>query len=575
MTNASVAKKRSSAKKPAKVSEHKESEEVESIPSNIDHDPKKIGVNGSGLAVAAKNAIAEISDPDREPEPKNAKKNKAPSQGATVKATVIASSNGGNLAIPLSAVTEKTADPGKAGLEAPPEVTIPDEVVGESQLEKARRVLQGTKGRASGIRQWLVKNGLPFVRQVDDIVKSEGEDYLEMAIEVVTTKDGEKSTVQKPAGQVRNEFVDSIDGYLNWPEDGVVGKLIRRAGHSAVVMFEIGQAQSLPDLHSALADIYRRGYLDEAEDGKIRGPGGKNYSLTDDKRFGEMGNDPETVKEIVDLINVQVARFRREFYQDAKAVERRLVGESKMSIADLCDGQVTGNGLCALKLVPHDRFRDEGVLQVRLDEDGRIWPMVGSGRLQEIVASLQNSKAFITLDSLFNADGDLEEKPPRFNSRIRLGEEEFRAWVGLRIKFWHWVRQGVANSLRESERQKKAEEAKQAGAERIQKIKDALTDDRPIIDEKQWLSGKAGDTILVNERWDDNGKLYPLVVVRVRREVKDEAFISIVSTSPDSAELFDGVKGEYAEGERFQGVKDPLGRFLRAMYGMRFGGVRR
>ncbi|OGG40448.1 hypothetical protein A3A21_00610 [Candidatus Jorgensenbacteria bacterium RIFCSPLOWO2_01_FULL_45_25b] len=497
-------------------------------------------------------------------------------------ATVVATNSGGHMDIPLDVASKGKKDANshaKAGLEAPPDITIPEGKVGESSLEQARRVLQGTKGKANAIRQWMTKTGFPFVKDVDDSVSAEGTEFLEMPIEVTVTGDnGEKVIVMKSAGQVRNEFAETIDRHLNWPEDGVVGRLILRAAHSAKILFELSQAKSLPELHGVLATIYEDGYLDEAPNGQIRGPGGKNYTLTTDKRFGELGNDETTAREVADLVITQSARFRTEFFRDAKEVERRLTEKSEMSVADLCGGQVVGNGFCALRITAHAEYRDEGILQVRLDGEGRIWPMAGSGRLQEGVAALQNSKAFITLESLVKEDGSLEERPPRFNSRVRLGEMEFKKWLGLRIKFWHWIRQGIGESLTQLEKKARIEETRQAKVVRIQEVKDALTDDQPLIDEGKWLAGNNGDTILVIEDWrdKDSGALYPLIVVRVRRETEDKeekahSVVSIVNASPECEEFFDGVTGKYAEGECFRGVKDPLRRLLRAAYGMKFG----
>ena len=247
-----------------------------------------------------------------------------------------------------------------------------------------------------------------------------------------------------------------------------------------------------------------------------------------------------------------------------------------MSVADLCDGQVTGNGLCALQIEPHGAYRDEGTLQIRLDRDNRIWPMAGSGRLQEVVAALQNSKAFIFLDDLLNDDGSLKERWPRFTPRCRMDEEAFKKWLGLRIKFWNLVHQGIENGLRLLKKQAEIEEAKQVEARRVQEAKDVLANDTPLIEESEWLAGNEGDVILVFKNWSDDDKLYPLIVIRVRREVEGEgdeahSVVSIVNASPDSKVFLDGVTDKYVEEERFQGVKDPLGRLLRAAYGMKFG----
>lgn len=515
------------------------------------------------------------------------------------------------------------------GLRSVPKIGVGGTTMGLDAIKKARAIIRATIEEAKSVKEWLmnIQTGFSFVREIDKGIREDGPDFLEVPVDMEEQRPGGTAvTVTRTAREARNISQVKIDAYLNWGEekemealdaldeqlspeekearrDPIVQKLIRRAAHTARWLFKLSEVKILEEIHVLVAGFYQEGYLEQATDQEIkederrfhggdknhlvRGPKSGLYKLTNDDRFGRMGDDVATVEEIFGKVAEVSQRLQKKEADALQQKENRLKDPeiSNMTIADLWEGRQHGNGLCALEWFTKEGRAERRILQVRLDDSDSIWlEDANDDDLMETVESARKEKIRIPLEEFKNEDGGLlfaDELPKKKavglleGRQLKLWQDRMKTYNRARslihcaLEYWvTGARPHPKTQTYESQFQRvKRPPAKPVSPETMRLIEKDLGY-KGTISPLEWLvRGELGDAVLAI-RWNDGKNVFDALAIRMRRTHKDgKNIISMVNTWHEAQEFFSGLKDkEFEETDRFEGIDMRLGKFLRACW---------
>ncbi len=526
--------------------------------------------------------------------------------------------------VPASTAVDALSRQKKGGLKAAPKFKLGG-TAGLGAIAKAMAIIKQVTGQALAVKNWLlnVANGFTLLQEIDKAVAEYGPEVLDVVTDMEEEGPEGPVTVSMTTGELQRVTQVKVNAYLGWGnpkvmeafnglekdltaeevgarQDLTVQKLIRRAAHTARWLFKLSGVKTSEELRSLTTTLFNEGYLEEAsgeeikEEGRrvqgggkhhlIRGPEGKLYKLTNDNRFGRMGDDMATVEEVFGKVAELSSSLRSKEVHAAKAKEDQLKEDSEMEIDALWADRRYGNGLCALEWFTKDSRSQRRVLQVRLDESGCIWPVAASEGLDYDIQMAKNMKLRILLADLKDERGNLlrADKLPEMKVSRTLEEDEyqlfcerkkvfyrFRELVHLAFEDWMTGRPQPSPQP-EKPRPKRTErpKAKPVSPATLQMIHKDLGYIDTITAMEWLLEEKAGDAVMVISEWNDGKNTFEVLAIRMRRIVREgKRFIAMVNAWHEAEGFFAGLKEkEFEEKLRFEGVDEPLGKFLRACW---------
>lgn len=514
----------------------------------------------------------------------------------------------------------------RKGLSVAPKINIGKEIVGMSGAKKAKSILEATQKQAKSVRDWLLNSEAGF--DFRDYINKEAQDkpeFLEMDMDVEEKDpDGKPVTVYKTVAVVLSIYNAKIEAYLNWGEEEfmkafyavetesltdeekqarmhpLVQRLIRRAAHTALWKFEVSKSKSLEELDFAIRKFFEDGYLEEALDEEVKqekqrlysggkhqliyGPEGKLYKLVNAERFGRMGDDTATKEEVCGIVVEREFNLKSFLAKEADMKDQQMVKGSEMTIENLWKGDVVGNGLCALSYHTQNNPPQKRVLQVKLDGNGLIWLNEASIVLVEWVKKIRDGKIRFNLDELFDEEGYLLKandlsKPTASRhlagTDLELWLERRRLISAFRDRVHYALESWMIRERGGRQNQQKVGKPALYQSKERPKVKSVSPETLRVIQQDlgyigtisaiAWLvDGKPGDAVLVVSEFDG----LEVMAIRMRRRYEDgKSLVSMTNAWREAEQHFDGLKNkEFEEKPRFDGVDDPLGKFLRVSW---------
>ena len=106
------------------------------------------------------------------------------------------------------------------GLKVAPKINISKATVGLDGIAKARAIIQAIIAQAKSVKDWLMKSdtGFNLVRDIDQAVRDEGPEFLDIMINMEEQCPEGTFTVSRTTREVRDIFKVKINAYLNWGE---------------------------------------------------------------------------------------------------------------------------------------------------------------------------------------------------------------------------------------------------------------------------------------------------------------------------------------------------------------------
>lgn len=409
-------------------------------------------------------------------------------------------------------------------------------------LDEAEKRAMGVRS----VRDWMITTSLPWLSRVKKTQEKLGSDYLDQEIEVTDGTTKKLTTVREQ--QV--EFEEDVAQFLDHQN-----LLIRRAANEAFISFRVSQTSSMENLHQTLEDMASEGFLVNDPEGLVQGTKWEQrFSLAkNDERFGYFTDEQE--QKFSALVRDSVNHFKEEQRVQFLAKKAELRRRSEISPLDLWNGEP---GLCFLEVLEETvdgRVFSKVHILVRQDKDGKIHPEdVAENFFLPKVDEMKQRKVFVHVYFLRTREGRLKKGSELGNLRRPekyLSPAEFEDWrrqASSIILFRHLLRRALEPVLKRAEA-----DGKEQGAWEDLKSQATVTSKEFFLEEKEGFCAVALDSLsrwinrLLVERWD--GK------------------IRIAGFLPHEEESLSDCMDVYEEREKFSGIPEPLGSFLRAGWG--------
>jgi len=300
------------------------------------------------------------------------------------------------------------------------------------------------------------------------------------------------------------------------------------------------EMKSREEAQGLLGFLVRKGYLVEEKEGFVEAYW-KKYGLP--IKAAEVLDGESELGQLVREFNGLLWRVRQAEKKTTQEKGKTLLSKGKLSWKDFLGGK---EGLFAVE-VPGEREarRTGGVLLVRSDGQ-RVFPLEAVGGFEEAIEEAKKLRVFLLLQSLF------WERPPYV--------EAVDAKKGTKIALlWHLLKSGISPLKEKEARQTLREEMKAAA---------------PLTPEEFFLEKKLGVAFVEyggSWKWETSGgevtQVENLFFSVERQEKGDQSIIRLVTIPPWLKEFFSNCQGEFREGERFEGIPQPLQSVLRRIWG--------
>jgi len=302
------------------------------------------------------------------------------------------------------------------------------------------------------------------------------------------------------------------------------------------------EVRSKEEVQNLLSLLCKQGYLVEKEEGPF-----KTYQ----KAYGLPPKAAEVLEGEPELFQLTRSfgdlswRVRQAEKKTAQEKGKTLLSEGKLSWKEFLDGK---EGLFAVE-VPSEREarRTGGVLLVRSDGQ-RVFPLEAAGGFQKAIEEAKKIGVFLLRQSL-------SWERPHYVKGLD-------AQKGAKITLLWYLLKGGISPLKEREtRQALREEMKAAS---------------PLTPEEFFLERKSGVAFVEYEgtgKWEilsgeerKETQIENLVFSVERQEKEGQSIIRLVTIPPWLKEFFSNCQGEFREGEKFEGIPQPLQSVLQAIW---------
>jgi len=433
-------------------------------------------------------------------------------------------------------------------------------------LEEAKKAMRLQAERQIEIQknvpnaEEFVTHVLGFISDVERLAEVHGDEILKGPY----NEDGREITVGEKVEQLDHEIQELFDH-----EESA----IRMAAHLAYLRFELRpQEMDRGSLFSLIEKFVEEGYFEE----NLQGSGSirvwkKSFSLSSSTRFGGMKENEET--QIGRLVAAHVKRIQEEYVEEIRTDEEKLAKQitSDFTVMDLWEGK---EGTCLMEVpkgtmlwrdfdagTEKERYLPGGKILISVNGDGiQIQGATGGIKRQATqIKQVENEtrrKITIPLKEFRTSEGELVDKDdsPQPNASYKL-----RSWKAKYRAAWFLLHRGFELALKRA----KGHEIRS----RLQKQAD-LSPKEFLLEEKDgtvWLEFR--------QSWIDGEKIkfydHPGVLVRRFRGPEDERRIRLLGCLPQHEAYFEAcmtISNGFSEGDRFQGLDYPLGKFLRAIW---------
>lgn len=324
---------------------------------------------------------------------------------------------------------------------------------------------------ATEVGSWMENTSLPDLDRIESMAKKLGDKIYKLP--AGKDEEGEQITF----GQQKQEYARLNSEYLGAtfligdPDDpmSVPALKTRRAANGALLRHRLKKEVSKKDFFLIVDQLVRDGYFLRNDAGKIH-VGKFAYFLSTDEKFGELGEDEETL--IAQIVGHQMGRLKAAAKKEYEEQAKEMAEDATISFQELLLGK---EGL-AFAHVPQDKERglSEVFLLVRGDGNDRVFIEDAVGYDADNALDISERKTFLKLESLVKVPSVkrmTEERRMEDGSVIPplFGEEDAkRIW-----RFWTYLHR-AEKVLHERESAEKAREltakAKAKAEERFHKM---------------------------------------------------------------------------------------------------------
>lgn len=302
------------------------------------------------------------------------------------------------------------------------------------------------------------------------------------------------------------------------------------------------EVKSKEEVQNLLSLLCKHGYLVEKEEGPF-----KTYQ----KAYGLPPKAAEVLEGEPELFQLTRSfgdlswRVRQAEKKTAQEKGKTLLSQGKLSWKEFLEGK---EGLFAVEILPEkETLRRGGVLLVRSDGK-RVFPLEAVGGFQEAIEEAKKIGVFLLLQSLS------WKRPPYVKG--------LDAQKGAKITLlWYLLKDGISPLKERETRQALREEMKAAAT---------------LTPEEFFLERKPGVAFVEYEdTWECKTSGEEVKETRIenlffsveRQEKEGQSIIRLVTIPPWLKEFFSNCQGEFREGEKFEGIPQPLQSVLRGIGG--------
>ena len=266
---------------------------------------------------------------------------------------------------------------------------------------------------------------------------------------------------------------------------------VRKAAHMAVLKHRFNKEMDWETLKEAVNLCVQEEYFVINNEGFIQ-VGQRHYILSDDKRFGGLGEEQEHL--LAEIIGRQTSRINAEFKEDVKEGAEELRKQSKISLFELLEGK---KGKCfahAPMKMEEDysgkpyRYREVNLL-LEGDGEGRAFILDAIGADMNDALDIRDSKIFINLASL-NVP-----RPPRMET---LKSKGFSYDDAKKIRlFWSYLDRSKKEQEAKLQKERQKELATKAEKEKQEAVEKAFQEAETLKEEYAEESTVALDRVLL------------------------------------------------------------------------------
>lgn len=386
--------------------------------------------------------------------------------------------------------------------------------------EMAEREAKEFREKKSPKLEEDVKRALPWL---DALAKADRE--TKEVMEFVLKQSGKKH----PADWLRENLSHPIAPY-------------RRITWTTLLKYYFSQeVKTKEEVQELLSFLCQQGYLQKDPNGPFKAFG-ESYALPE-RALVVLAGQPE-LSQLTRTFRELLWRVRLTEKRAAEEKGKTLLSQSTLSLDEFLGGKP---GLLALE-IPEKEGRRGGVLLVRTEE-GKIFPIDAVGGFQKAIEEAKKLRIFLLLQSL-------SRNSPPF---IKGMESEKGAKIAL---LWHLIKNGISELKTREE---------------IEALRKEMKATANLSPEEFFLAGKAGATLAewkgpwlwktIVEGEVKESRLENLFFLVERQEKEGQSIIRLARIPPWLEEFFSNCQGEFKEGERFEGVPQPLKSVLRAIWG--------
>lgn len=425
----------------------------------------------------------------------------------------------------------------------PPELKLPDIKIGESSTLKERaEARRAWKKLGQDAKAWMLCTGLPARKEIEEYVDEFEDEALN---EPYSEKDS------RTVGQVKEEIDQQINEWAR-----IENPLVYEQVELAELLFKLVQPRDYAGLCGLLKKLVSDEILKEKPEGLIKPFANQQFSLQPDC-FQSIRQEAE--QEIKEVLEGRAGQLKKQRFGEIQDKKQRIQDESELTVLEAWKAK---EGLYAMEV-------DNGIIQV-LVKDDCLEIVDASGRPEKGFSELKRLKeeykipVVVYWDDLKDEDGKLVPTTYRLKNiwiPDRVEANDRKAWFNAAVFAWWQIRPAFEAALSEVEAASQTDDPNRLRL----RAKNSLSA-REFHQLKKsgcyWIGhpefshfdNKVENPEILVKQWSEDGKTH----------------IQIAEVLPEHEAFFAECMGtKFEVKEKFEGVRHPLGNFLKRDFAVR------